>query len=76
MLSEKTISSNLSRIMAERGVNAHQLAIASRTSYSRVADIMNGRTRFPRIDTLMPLADELGVTINDLVYDQYEKTAI
>ena len=75
MLSENTISSNLSRLMAERGTNAHQLAISSRTSYSRISDIMTGRTRNPRIGTLIPLAEQLGVTIDDLVKEQKEEVA-
>lgn len=67
MLSENTISSNLSRLMAEQGFNAHRLAIAARVSYSRVADIMQGRTRDPRIGTLIPIAAELGVTVDELI---------
>lgn len=67
MLSEKTISSNLTRLMGEKGLNAHRLSLAANISYSRVADIMQGRTRDPRVSTLAPIAKELGVKIEDLI---------
>jgi transcriptional regulator with XRE-family HTH domain len=54
--------SNLRSLMAESGLNPRSLSLRAGLNATAVRDMLEGRSRFPRYDTVQSLADALGVT--------------
>ena len=51
----------------KRGLSQNQLAKMSGVPQSVISDIESGKTKAPRIDTLMAIAAALGMTVNELI---------
>jgi transcriptional regulator with XRE-family HTH domain len=66
MIPESVISSNLKREITARGLNANKLAIASGVPASRLGDILLGKTKDPRLNTVIKLAAALEISLDDL----------
>ena len=61
------LANNLSYMMLERDLNPRQLSLKSGLNATAVRDIIEGRSRFPRYDTLHALALTLDTTIDTLM---------
>lgn len=53
---------NLRRLMDEQGFNPRSLSLRAGLNATAVRDMIEGRSRFPRYDTVQALADALGTT--------------
>jgi transcriptional regulator with XRE-family HTH domain len=53
---------NLRRLMEERGYNPRSLSLRAGLNATAVRDMIEGRSRFPRYDTVQALADALDTT--------------
>ncbi len=53
---------NLRRMMDEQGLNPRKLSLLAGLNATAVRDMIEGRSRFPRYDTVQALADVLGTT--------------
>ena len=62
-----TIVSRMRAKMRERRLSAVELAEVSGLNYTGVHDIYQGKSRFPRIDTLAAIARALGVSVAWLI---------
>lgn len=64
----KRLGKNIQHAMVER--DTHQVAIATRTGISRItlSRLIHGHTD-PHLSTLKAIADDLGVTLCDLLKD-------
>lgn len=58
---------NLKRLMAAQGMNPHTLAAAARVNQTAVYDIVSGKSRSPKIETVAKLAAALGTTVSTLI---------
>ncbi|MDR3450581.1 MAG: helix-turn-helix transcriptional regulator [Alphaproteobacteria bacterium] len=52
----------LQRLMEEQGLNPRSLSLRAGLNATAVRDMIEGRSKFPRYDTVQALADVLGVT--------------
>ena len=57
----------LAEIRARRGISQNRLSKMSGVTQSVICDIERGKTKAPRIDTMMAIAEALGVKIDELV---------
>ena len=57
----------------ERGLDMDTLARASGVRFSTVQNIMRGRTSNPTIETIYPIAQALGVSIEALISVEVEE---
>lgn len=53
---------NLRRMMDEQGLNPRKLSLLAGLNATAVRDMIEGRSRFPRYDTVQSLANTLGTT--------------
>ncbi len=53
---------NLRRLMEEQGLNPRKLSLRAGLNATAVRDMIEGRSRFPRYDTVQALADALNTT--------------
>jgi hypothetical protein len=53
---------NLRRLMDEQKLNPRKLSLLAGLNATAVRDMIEGRSRFPRYDTVQALADSLGTT--------------
>lgn len=60
------VASNIQAAMSRRGVNAAELARASGLNPTGVYDILSGKSRSPRLDTIGKIAHALGVSVASL----------
>ena len=58
---------NLAAEMARQGYHQKSLALAAGLNHTAVRDILKGRSRNPRLDTLVKIARTLATTPNDLI---------
>ena len=63
----KKLGATLLSIMESRGISANKIADDLEWSQSTITRITSGETQRPRIDTLMKLAEYLGVTVSQLI---------
>jgi transcriptional regulator with XRE-family HTH domain len=61
-----TIAANLQDAMARKGLNAAEVARRADINSSGVYDILSGRSRSPRLDTIHKIADALRVPVASL----------
>lgn len=71
----QTIRHNLQRQMDECGVNAAELARRSRLNPTAVYDILKGKIRNPRVDTIEKVAAALGVSPLTLMQEENDRKA-
>lgn len=60
---------NLITLMGKRGFNPRSLSLGAGLNATAVRDMIEGRTRFPRYDTVQALARTLGTTPEQLMHD-------
>ena len=60
------IAENISRLMGERDINATVLAERASLNRTAVYDIIAGRSKSPRVQTVASLAYALGVPLSDM----------
>jgi len=65
-----TVAGNIKAIMDERGTNAAEVARLAGLNPTAVYDIMSGKSRSPRIETLGKIAGALRVPIAVLFEDR------
>jgi transcriptional regulator with XRE-family HTH domain len=63
----ETLIRNLQAFMAVRGLNAHELAARAGMNPTAVYDILSGKARSPKIETVAKLAGALGVAATTLI---------
>ena len=63
----ETLVRNLQRLMELRGTNAHELAARSGINPTGVYDILSGKARSPKLETLAKLAAALHVSPSALI---------
>jgi transcriptional regulator with XRE-family HTH domain len=68
-MTEGIIQTELRRRMEAIGHNQKSLARAAELNETAVRDILKGRSKYPRVDTLGAIAKVLGCTVNDLIGD-------
>lgn len=66
----KALGQHIRKLREERGIGMREFADRADIEYSRLAKIEHGRTN-PTISTLIRLADELGVTHQELFDFKY-----
>lgn len=57
----------LKKILEEKHISLYKLANKSDIGYATLHDIMSGKIKNPRIDTVSKIASTLGKTVNDLI---------
>ena len=67
------LSENLKKAIEERQTTISELSFDSRVTYPRIASILSGKTKNPRVETITKLADALGVTVDELIRDPGER---
>lgn len=67
------VAHNIEAIMAQKGLNAAEVARRLGTNPTLVYDILSGKSRNPRLDTLHKIAVKgLGVPVSALLYEQQD----
>ena len=64
------LASNLQAAMERRGVNAAELARKAHLNPTGVYDILSGKSRSPRLDTVAKIAGALAVSFSSLFEDK------
>ncbi len=65
----------LQAVRMQRGLTQTELARRSGVAQPIICAIENGRTRYPRVDTMKALANALEVTVDTLIGDDANETA-
>lgn len=63
----ETLIGNLKRLMAAQGLNPHTLTAAAGTNPTAVYDILSGKSRSPKVETVAKLASALGTDVSTLI---------
>ena len=66
-MQQTVLAKNIKSIMAEKKLRPTDLMRKSGIHLSRIGDIVSGKTKNPQIDTVVMLADGLGVSVDDLL---------
>ena len=61
------ISKNLKKIRKEKQYSLEQIARLTGLSLNTIVKIENGKNQNPTIQTMMKIAESLGVSVNDLI---------
>ena len=69
---EPSLSTTLLYLLKQRGWNASDLANAAGLTRSTVSNIVHGRRRNPRYETLLAIADALNVSADELLRGDIE----
>ena len=69
-----TLASKLEKLMRAKGINAKQLAEAAKLNPTAAYDIIKGKSKNPRVDTINALANALGVAASELMQSSAEAT--
>ena len=64
------VAHNLEAIMASRGINAAELARRAKLNPTGIYDILKGKSRSPKVETLAKIAEALNVPISILFEDR------
>lgn len=65
-----TVAANIEAVMAQRGLTASALARLANLNPTGIYDILSGKSRSPKIETLAKIAAALGVPISILFDDR------
>lgn len=65
--SDNQISKNLKRLRKERGYSLEKISKLADLSLNTVAKVESGVNTNPTIDTLIKIANALGIDLNDLI---------
>ena len=64
------LAANIQTAMGERETNAAQLAKDAKVNPTGVYDIISGKSRSPKLDTIDKIAKALGVSVSYLLRDR------
>lgn len=67
----RSIGKNMTNIMDKKGISKRELSELTGIHVSSLGDY-SWDTVIPKTDTLIKIADALGVTVDELVYDEVE----
>ena len=67
------VAANIAAAMTRSGTNAAELARAAGLNTSGVYDILTGRSRNPRLDTITKIAQALHVPVSDLFDERADR---
>lgn len=62
----QTVADNIQRVMKSRGMNPASLAREAKVNPTGIYDIMSGKSRSPRLDTIHKIANALNVPVSYL----------
>ena len=62
-----TIAENIRYLMERQGLNPAELRRKAKINQTGVHDILSGRSRSPKVETVAKIASALGVTAGDLI---------
>lgn len=63
----EALVANLRSLMEARETNAHELAARANMNQTAVYDILSGKARSPKLETVKKLADALSVSVSALI---------
>jgi len=66
MASNETLSTRIQAVLDERGMTQADLARATGLSTAIVSQIVSGKTKDPRFDSVVKIARALGVSLDEL----------
>lgn len=66
------VAANIKSAMKRRNIDAAKLARAAGVNATGIYDILSGKSRSPRLDTIGKIAKALGVTVSSLCEDRSE----
>lgn len=66
------VTENIKRLMEERGVDAAKLARISGVNPTGVYDILSGKSRSPKVETIAKISRGLGVPLSAIFGDAWE----
>lgn len=69
------ISENIRRIRGEAGLNQQELADRAGVSKSQIWRLEKGEQKNPTLETLIPIATALGVSLDEIVFGEESKNA-
>lgn len=69
------ISDNIKRIRKEAGLNQQELADRAGISKSQIWRLEKGEQKNPTLETLIPIATALGVSLDEIVFGEESKNA-
>lgn len=67
-----TVARNIERLMKERGLDPAKLARLSGVNPTGVYDIISGKSRSPKIETIGKIARGLGVPVSAIFEENYQ----
>lgn len=65
----KAVSDKLTKIMIERGLSVNKLASISCLTQSTVDSLVNGKSKNPKLLTIVRICDELNIKLCDFFED-------
>lgn len=63
----KNIASNIIKMCADKGITVNRLAYLTNITQSTIDSILKGKSKNPKIETLIAIADYFDVSIDYLV---------
>jgi transcriptional regulator with XRE-family HTH domain len=64
---EKMLKDNIKNLRIKKGWSQQDLAVKAGLSYNAVTKLEQGAAIYPRLDTLLKLADVFNITIDELI---------
>jgi transcriptional regulator with XRE-family HTH domain len=71
-----SLQENLSRLLKERELSMHELAMRTGVAASHIGLVRSGKIQMPRGDILQKLAKGLGVSVEDLISDALDEASV
>ena len=65
------VANNIKRLMAEQGTDAANLARTAGLNATGVYDILSGKSRSPKVETIAKIARGLGVPLSAIFEEQW-----
>ena len=66
----KAVSEKINKILIEKDITINKLAIISCLTQSTVDSLVNGKSKNPKILTIVRLCDGLGITLSEFFDDE------
>lgn len=73
---QTALAKNMKAVMAEKGIRNTDLFMQTGVPFSRIGDILRGKTLNPQVNTVVKLAAGLGVTVDELMREDYQQEAV
>ncbi len=66
----EAIIERMKELTAERNLTIHQVVQRGGLNQATISELMNGRTKHPKISTIQKFCDGLNITLNDFFDDR------